>query len=273
MAQLARHPVAFRAQQGFRRLALGDVMNDRIDQPPTAQHDGVGIDQHLAHRAVGQAMAEFETGSARILHRGQQLMHLAFRHCVDVADLHRGQRRAVVAVKLAGRTVGLDDAAALRIHQPFHCEIRLEHRLVAVGVFAQLFDQPRLIRLPAPFFQRPAHRRPQPRDAVFQHIIIGARLDAVHRPLLIQRAGDHDEGHRRRHARAHRQRVGPGKGGQRIVGENEIGRLRGDRRLHLRAVLHPFYGESEAVALQLARDQRLIEFLILDQEDAQGRRG
>ena len=85
--------------------------------------------------------------------------------------------------------------------------------------------------------QSAAHRRDQALQAVFEHIIGGARPQTLDRALLADGAGDKDERGIRLQLPGRRQRFGAVVGGQRVIAENQIDVRPGQGGFKLRPAL------------------------------------
>lgn len=127
-----------KAQLFFGAFAFADVVNNGEQQLAPAQANRAGIDFHIAGAAVGQAVNKFKTLLARGLGARQRGADVFWRGGVDLADRHAHQHLVRVAIKRAGRRVGVHHLLARRIDQQLDGIIGFEHRLIKGAAFFQL---------------------------------------------------------------------------------------------------------------------------------------
>ncbi len=164
-------------QAGFEGRALGNVVDEGIEQPAAVDLDRARIDLHRAHFARGEAVAEHEhllPAAQRVIHG---LQRGGERLDVDAVDAHARQHIGRITIEPARRPVGEHDAAGGGIGDVLDRQIVLEN-----------VEIERLLLLQGPVLPHAVHRKAARRQRQPQHEAdADAVAEAVERDLRLER--------------------------------------------------------------------------------------
>ena len=144
----------------FDPLALGNVIDDGVEQLPAAQLDRAAEDLDNPNRAVGAPVAKGEVSAPLTDGRRHCTANLLLAQGVDIGNPLSGQPLARPAVKGAGGRIGVHDRAVLRVDDQHRGMIVVEETAVVALPLLQFRTIDQTPEAPPAFLQLPPQRFP-----------------------------------------------------------------------------------------------------------------